>query len=905
MSVRKYTGSVRRLRVVVAATALAVLVSGLYVPSAQASYGQQVRNMTAVAGAVTANDMAQQILGGATTVSNASFSGDQRQGGTVSGFDGIGFPTATILSTGLVSMERGLGYNSQPNCGYCPWLSGSAVAGPNWQKDTTYQFGTSGDSDLQGLISYMSPYIERSRTLDVATLQFDFVSRSGTVELPYIFASEKYRANWQDIGWIYPDKWNAAFYSAMGIWVNGVQCATVGPSNEPVTVNTVNHLRNTDYYRDNPVVTPYGESRYPTGFNGMTTVLTCKTHVKSGQLNHVKITVGDVGYSNYDSGVFMGTGSFIPDPPDPSKSTLVLDNRSAQVGSAITATASLLTSDGDPVDGVTVSFAKTNPSVSLSASSCVTGLSGQCNVTLNSDAAVSDQLWATVMLPAGVTQITGSPAAFQFTKPEEPKQPQWDLNDPWDKAANAIRRAAAVDNDAQWEAATKLLAEAIKGVGEDKVTGYVSGTIRKGLSAPPGGNDGINQGVAELVKQGVTDLAANAIKAVRSGLKGEDDGGIFSGLINAINNWWNTTGAPAPINLWSDKCEVVMKPAEWLPLGCVTELQDVLTQIFDRWSENGPDEYFWLRIPTRDGKFGQETEYALSQFKLVRGLPDEGRDETVDAATKAALYAELTPAGAPTRVNLRSMSCPTPVERGQSSGCVTELQALLKKQGFYGGTVDGLFGWGTFNAVIAFQGDRCLPVDGFVGTETKKALVDPNPLCHTGKTRVDRTIAWAVAIARDDKHGYSQVTRNGGTDYDCSSFLMTALRQAGYDVDVRTNTDNMYEALKNNHFTDVTDTVNKDTGAGLRSGDILLRTGPDGHAAIVNFALQVPLLAPQVQVTQATANNSSCTKDAVGLWSCGNPGDDNGYEIRVDSYETKFGNNQWYVMHDYDYVLRP
>ena len=42
-------------------------------------------------------------------------------------------------------------------------------------------------------------------------------------------------------------------------------------------------------------------------------------------------------------------------------------------------------------------------------------------------------------------------------------------------------------------------------------------------------------------------------------------------------------------------------------------------------------------------------------------------------------------------------------------------------------------------------------------------------------------LSWAVSIAEDDSHGYSQAARTG-PDYDCSSFVWYALTEAGYEL---------------------------------------------------------------------------------------------------------------------------
>jgi len=82
---------------------------------------------------------------------------------------------------------------------------------------------------------------------------------------------------------------------------------------------------------------------------------------------------------------------------------------------------------------------------------------------------------------------------------------------------------------------------------------------------------------------------------------------------------------------------------------------------------------------------------------------------------------------APAPINLQSSSCPSIIKQGQSSGCVVELQNLLKKQGYNPGAIDGIFGSGTLAAVKSFQKAKGLTVDGLVGPATKSALY-PRPV---------------------------------------------------------------------------------------------------------------------------------------------------------------------------------
>jgi LAS superfamily LD-carboxypeptidase LdcB len=53
---------------------------------------------------------------------------------------------------------------------------------------------------------------------------------------------------------------------------------------------------------------------------------------------------------------------------------------------------------------------------------------------------------------------------------------------------------------------------------------------------------------------------------------------------------------------------------------------------------------------------------------------------------------------------------------------VMDLQSRLRDLGYYQGEIDGIFGKGTFAAVVLFQGQNALDTDGIVGTATKTLL---------------------------------------------------------------------------------------------------------------------------------------------------------------------------------------
>lgn len=62
------------------------------------------------------------------------------------------------------------------------------------------------------------------------------------------------------------------------------------------------------------------------------------------------------------------------------------------------------------------------------------------------------------------------------------------------------------------------------------------------------------------------------------------------------------------------------------------------------------------------------------------------------------------------------------LKQGSRGGEVKEVQQRLKRWGYYSGSVDGVFGAGTKNAVIAFQKKNGLTPDGIVGKSTYQAL---------------------------------------------------------------------------------------------------------------------------------------------------------------------------------------
>lgn len=129
---------------------------------------------------------------------------------------------------------------------------------------------------------------------------------------------------------------------------------------------------------------------------------------------------------------------------------------------------------------------------------------------------------------------------------------------------------------------------------------------------------------------------------------------------------------------------------------------------------------------------------------------------------------------------------------------------------------------------------------------------------------IEKAAAWAEATANDNAHGYAQDAR-WGPDYDCSSFVITALRQAGFALQA-TYTGDMRKALLAAGFESVTAKVNLNTGAGVQRGDVLLNNS--SHTA---------LALGSGKIVQASINEK-------GTVTGGQTGDQTGREIYIRSY---------------------
>ncbi len=217
------------------------------------------------------------------TITNVSFTGTLTAVGLFSGGNdsGLDINSGIILTTG----------------------SAQGAIGPNDSDSYSVDNGLAGDSDLDALVS---PY----ETYDATVLEFDFTTSSGDLYFNFIFASEEYE-----------EYVNSEFNDVFAFYVDGVNIALIPNTSEPITVNTVNQLTNSEYYVSNV------SGDYDIQYDGFTTVLTASILGLSSGTHHMKIAIADTSDHIYDSAVFIEAGTFSgynPEPvPEPSTALLV------------------------------------------------------------------------------------------------------------------------------------------------------------------------------------------------------------------------------------------------------------------------------------------------------------------------------------------------------------------------------------------------------------------------------------------------------------------------------------------------------------------------------------------------------------------------------------------------------
>ncbi len=246
----------------------------------------------------TADYLVREILvGNGVLIGDVKYTGEKYAIGLYrDSIDVFGIEEGIILTSG--NSFYALGPNKTPHSG---WISNAP-----------------GDEELDK--------IARGKTYDASVLEFEFVTVSENMSFEFVFGSEEYL---EYVGSKYNDVF-AFFIDGPGL--EHVNIAKLPDQVTPITVNSVNHEVNEEFYIDNLYMNVtdayvwdvrnrkviwnenYMKKEVPaafdTQFDGFTTLLTTRCRVVPNEVYKIKIAIADVGDRILDSGVLLKGGSF-------------------------------------------------------------------------------------------------------------------------------------------------------------------------------------------------------------------------------------------------------------------------------------------------------------------------------------------------------------------------------------------------------------------------------------------------------------------------------------------------------------------------------------------------------------------------------------------------------------------
>ena len=98
------------------------------------------------------------------------------------------------------------------------------------------------------------------------------------------------------------------------------------------------------------------------------------------------------------------------------------------------------------------------------------------------------------------------------------------------------------------------------------------------------------------------------------------------------------------------------------------------------------------------------------------------------------------------------------VSWGTRGQLVRDVQQALKNKGYYTGNVDGIYGTGTYNAIVSFQRDNGLTTDGIAGEATLSALgissgTGSSGIGQTGQSNIDEDLYLLASAIHGEARG--------------------------------------------------------------------------------------------------------------------------------------------------------
>ncbi len=244
---------------------------GIWVFSSAVGYSLTVTSVSSV------SDLVDELIDTPiVSVSNVVFTGELEQVGWFSdGASSIGLDSGIIFSTGKAKDAEG----------------------PNSYTNTGTEFHTSGDPDLDALIS--------KNSFDAVSLAFDFYVPSGigsySLSFDLVFGSDEYEEYYQQ-----------GYLDSMALFIDGNNIAYVPGTTDIIGVGGISPDKNSSYYKSNTT------KIFDVEYDGFTTVLGISSGQLSSGLHTFKLVLADVADRMVDSGVFIKKNpsnvSVVPEP---------------------------------------------------------------------------------------------------------------------------------------------------------------------------------------------------------------------------------------------------------------------------------------------------------------------------------------------------------------------------------------------------------------------------------------------------------------------------------------------------------------------------------------------------------------------------------------------------------------
>jgi len=193
----------------------------------------------------------------------------------------LGLDNGVVLSTGLVV----------------------GAVGPNRTGGMGFELGLGSDSTLAATLD------TTVALYDATSIEFDFVPFTNEINFKYVFASEEY-----------PEYVNSQFNDVFGFFVSGpgidgVKNIALLPDGNPVAINNVNHLTNSQWYQNNSPMGPIAPvDTAHIQYDGFTVPLTASIEVTPFQAYHIKLVIADALDGGWDSAFFLKAKSFRSKP---------------------------------------------------------------------------------------------------------------------------------------------------------------------------------------------------------------------------------------------------------------------------------------------------------------------------------------------------------------------------------------------------------------------------------------------------------------------------------------------------------------------------------------------------------------------------------------------------------------